>query len=85
MKLYYSKKFEKRFGSLSVKIQDKFFRRIDLFLKDPNHPDLKSHPLKGNLLGCRAFSVTGDYRVMYRILSKTEIKLLDIGTHNQVY
>lgn len=85
MKLFYSKKFEKRFNSLSVKIQDQFFKRIDLFLKNPNHPCLKSHPLKGNLIGCRAFSVTGNYRVTYRILSKTEIKLIDIGTHNQVY
>ena len=85
MKLFYTRKFKKRFKLLNSKIQNQFFKRINLFLSDPNHPSLKSHPLKGNLIGCRAFSITGNYRVTYRIISKTEIRIIDIGTHDQVY
>lgn len=32
-----------------------------------------------------AFSVTGDIRVIYRMLSEDEAELFDIGSHNQVY
>jgi len=85
MKLFYTKKFEKRFRLLDKKIQNQFFKRIEIFLKNPNYPSLKNHPLKGNLVGCRAFSVTGNYRVTFRYIGKEAIKLIDIGTRNQVY
>ncbi|MBI2634153.1 type II toxin-antitoxin system RelE/ParE family toxin [Candidatus Peregrinibacteria bacterium] len=43
------------------------------------------HPLKGNFVGYRAFSVTGDYRVIYRIIDTQTVKLVGIGTHSQIY
>lgn len=85
MKIAYSLHFLKRFQKLASKIQIRFKERLEFFLKNPYHPLLKNHPLKGDWIGCRAFSVTGDFRVIYRALSKDEIKLLDIGTHPQVY
>lgn len=67
------------------KIQVKFGERIDLLIKNQRDSKLKIHPLKGNMVGYRAFSVTGDYRVIYKVMSTESIKLIDIGTHSQVY
>jgi len=85
MNILFSERFKKRFKKLSKKVQDKFAERLDVFIKDTNSKILKIHPLKGNLVGYRAFSVTGDYRVIYRIIDKDNVKLIDIGKHSQVY
>jgi len=45
---------------------------------------LQDHLLMGKLEGYRAFSVTGDIRVVYYIHDQTAY-FVDIGTHNQVY
>lgn len=77
------KHYKKRVASSSA-LQSKLEERLAMLLTNPLHPLLHDHPLKGNQSGRRAFSVTGDVRVIYRIVDKT-IELLDIGTHNQVY
>ena len=60
-------------------------KRIKLFQENPDHPLLKDHALKGSKLGLRAFSVTGDIRIIYKFKSANTAIFLDIGTHNQVY
>ena len=85
MQIYFTQRFKKRFAKLPVKIQSQFGKRIDLFLENPNHQQLQNHPLKGNLAGLRAIAITGDYRMIFKIIGRDSIKLIDIGTHNQVY
>lgn len=85
MNLFFSERFKKRFKKLPKKIQDKFEQRLEIFDVDPAAAILKAHPLKGHLAGYRAFSVTGDYRVIFRIVDGDSVKLVDIGTHAQVY
>lgn len=75
--------FKKRFSSKS-NIQDKFNERIRRFAENQNDPILKDHGLGGKLQGHRAFSVTGDIRVIYYIFEDIAY-FIDIGTHNQVY
>lgn len=58
--------------------------RLSMFITNPRHPLLHDHALKGNRSGHRSFSVTGDIRIIYRVIDDA-IELLDIGTHNQVY
>ena len=65
-------------------LADKFKNRLDLFLESPQNPILKDHKLKGKKKDLRAFSVTGDTRVVY-FISGENLYLVDIGTHNQVY
>lgn len=60
-------------------------QRITLFKADPNDPILKDHGLVGAKKGLRAFSITGDIRVIYLPVSKDEVVFIDIGSHNQVY
>lgn len=66
-------------------IHKRFEQRLEYFCANPKNPILSDHPLKGDQSGKRAFSVTGDIRVIYTGSLETEILLLDIGTHNQVY
>lgn len=85
MQIIYSKKFEKRLAKLPLKVEQQFERRLELFLKNPSNALLGIHPLKGVLSGYRSFSVTGDYRVIFKYLSTDSVKFIDIGTHSQLY
>lgn len=83
----YSKKFTKNIRKrLTTKtLQGRFENRLKLFKQDKTHPLLKDHKLTGKMQGKRAFSITGDIRVVYRELDDNTIQFLDIGTHPQVY
>jgi YafQ family addiction module toxin component len=75
--------FKKRiFGK--VNIHKRFDDRVRLFTENPMNEILKDHPLVGKLDGYRAFSITGDIRVIYYIENNIAY-FVDIGTHNQVY
>lgn len=60
-------------------------KRIALFQKNPHHSLLKNHSLFGKKTHLRAFSITGNIRIIYFPTSKNRVLFLDIGTHNQVY
>lgn len=75
--------FKKRFFH-KPKTRKRFDERVRLFAEDNTNPLLKDHPLSGKLQGFRAFSITGDIRVVYYV-SKNTAYFVDIGTHNQVY
>ncbi len=60
-------------------------QRINLFQENSDEPLLRDHQLKGGKNNLRAFSITGDIRIIYIKISEDHIILLDIGTHNQVY
>lgn len=62
----------------------KIRRKNPPFFQNPSSPLLQDHSLAGDLEGYRAFSVTGDYRVVY-FKEEVTFHLYDIGTHNQVY
>lgn len=80
----FHKHFTKRIAN-SPSLRKKFDGRLIEFLDNPNNPLLNDHALKGDQSGRRAFSITGDIRVIYRKKNDTTILFLDIGTHNQVY
>ena len=66
------------------RLHKKFKERARLFEQNPDNPILNDHALKGKFDQKRAFSVTGDVRVIYYIHDGTAY-FVDIGTHAQVY
>lgn len=63
---------------------------MDLLQKDPFQPQLKTHKLKGILEGCWACSVEYNLRIVFdfvknHVTDDTEILLINIGTHEEVY
>lgn len=85
MQVILTARFRKRFEKLPPKVRKRFEDRLALFLREPFHPTLRNHPLTGNLVGYRSFSVTGDYRVIFRLLDVGTVKFLAIGRHQYVY
>ena len=86
MQIRFHKTFKKHFDKLSLPVKNKAFAAIKKFSKNPHDASLKNHPLLGKLEGARAFSVTGDVRIIFKEYEKyILVIMLDIGTHNQVY
>ena len=85
MKIITNRAFNKKFLKLPVKIRIQFNSRVELFKKNPANPLLKNHTLHGDMSGLKAFSINGDYRVIYARINDDQIILLSIGSHNQVY
>jgi len=66
-------------------LKSRFWGAVEMFAKDPFQSRLRTHKLTGKLDGLWAFSVSYDCRVIFKFLSKTEILLIDIGGHDEVY
>jgi addiction module RelE/StbE family toxin len=75
------KKIVKQYPDIKEKLSDS----LNIFVKDPFHPTLKTHKLGGPLRGNYAFTVGYDLRVVFKFLSKKEVLLETIGTHDEVY
>lgn len=88
MRFLVSQKFEKifkrRFNNKPY-LNERLQERIGLFAANPNNEILNNHRLKGYKKPLYSFSITGDIRVIYELIDENTAKLLDIGTHNQVY
>jgi len=77
-----ARKFVKRHPELKKKVA-LILRDLE---KDPFQPHLDYHPLGGKQAGVQAVSITDSYRItMTVIITKKEIILLDIGSHDDVY
>ena len=82
-----TKKFDKSYKkniSHQGRSKTNYVDRVSRFKAGERGYPLNDHPLTGKLASKRAFSITGDIRVIYEE-TENEIIFLDIGTHNQVY
>jgi addiction module RelE/StbE family toxin len=87
MKIKYHKDFLKNYKKrikLNPKLAKQFIKQLNKFINNPKDPSLRDHKLIGKKQDLRAFSVTGDMRVVYKVVDD-EIWLYDVGSHNQVY
>lgn len=87
MTLTYHKRFKKHFRQRiepNTSLAGQFHDRLALFMDNPGSPMIKDHKLSGRYKEYRAFSVSGDVRVVYK-WTEEGILLYDIGRHNQVY
>lgn len=78
----HTRKFLRKHPDLRPALRD----TLDDLSRDPFQPQLKLHPLSGNLAGVQAVSLTYSYRLTLLVrVTEREIVLLDIGTHDEVY
>lgn len=87
MKINYHKEFLKNYKKRIKpypKLATQFKKQLKRFIQNPKEPSLHDHKLIGKKKSFRAFSVTGDIRIVY-LIESNEIWLYDIGSHNQVY
>lgn len=78
------KHYKKRIATNNT-VKKHFEERVKQFAENKNNPLLRDHALSGDMKGFRAFSITGDVRVVYKTESKNVVLFYDTGTHNQVY
>lgn len=81
--IHFNKHYTQRIESTPA-LKKRYIERVNLFLKNPKNPILRSHALIGNKKGQKSFSITEDYRIIYEEFKEYYI-FLDIGTHSQVY
>ena len=88
MKIKLHPKFKKAYKTRiapNKKLIKQTENRIGMFKTNHTNPVLKDHGLSGAKRQLRAFSVTGDIRIVYIPVSEDEVIFIDIGSHNQVY
>ncbi|MDY6950021.1 MAG: type II toxin-antitoxin system mRNA interferase toxin, RelE/StbE family [Thermodesulfobacteriota bacterium] len=70
---------------VNPRLQGRFWRRLEEFLKDPFSAPLRTHKLSGKLAGQWAFSVDEHHRVLFEFIGDDSVLLIDVGTHDEVY
>ena len=81
----FKRSYKKRIRTDAV-LQENFWDALELFVKNPFHPYLKTHKLTGELHGSWAFSISHDRRVIFKFFNDNKnVLLIDIGTHDEVY
>ena len=88
LRIDFTPRFNKQRKAAPIEIKTAFREVLELFLENPNHPQLRSHPLKERYSGYNSIDVTGDWRALFKVRqSKTEIVVTFhiLGTHPQLY
>jgi addiction module RelE/StbE family toxin len=86
MRIRHHRRFVKQFRKLPPQMQRKALSTIAEFAADPRTPRLHNHALKGNFLGQRAISVTGDIRIVFQEEGNYQrVTLLRVGSHSEAY
>ncbi|MBI3634295.1 MAG: type II toxin-antitoxin system YafQ family toxin [Candidatus Yonathbacteria bacterium] len=85
MVITYSRVFKKMLRKQPAVMQEKFYERLTLFVKNPYHPLLINHLLNGEWVGCRSINITGDISAIFEEISGEHIEFVDIGSHSKLY
>jgi addiction module RelE/StbE family toxin len=85
MMLRRSKLFIKQYKKLPVKVKVQFNERLELWLTQSSHPQLRNHPLTGSYQGYWSFNVSGDVRALYYFENEELVIFALIGSHSQLY
>lgn len=79
-------KIERRFLKRHPDLRDRYHKTLTVLEADPFHPSLRLHPLKGNLAGLHAVSISFQYRIVLELeIREQEIILISVGSHGEVY
>lgn len=84
MDIVFHKQFNEKFGKLPMKIQNKFYERLSIFIKNNYDSILKNHSIDPVFPNCRSINITDDYRAIFKE-SDNRIIFITIGTHSELY
>ncbi len=76
-----SSKFKKSYKKLPKSIQDKAKEKEKIFRANPFNSRLNTHKLHGKYQEYWAFTVVGQYRIMFAFIDSDRVDFINIGTH----
>ena len=76
----------RKFLKKHPEIHSQYRNTLELLQLNPYHPSLRLHSLQGRLSGLSSVSINISYRIVLElVIEGSEILLVNIGTHDQVY
>ena len=87
--IIYTESYNKRASRFLKKYLDlisQYEKTLKILEKNPNHPSLRLHQLKGKLKDLHSISINISYRItMEFYITDKEIVLVNVGHHDDVY
>lgn len=87
-KIAFSSSFKKAF-KIKIKgrknLEDRFWKKVELFIKYPFDRKLRTHKLSGRLKELWSFTIEYDLRVIFYFAEREKVIFVDIGKHEEVY
>lgn len=81
----FKRRFE-RFNRTHPELRERIAQLFEALEDDPFQPQLRLHALSGRQTGLRSVSVNYQYHMLLRLdLAESQIFLVDIGSHDEVY
>lgn len=80
--IVYTPKFLKKFKELDGEIKRAAAEKEKIFEKNPFHPSLRLHGLKGKLGRYWSISVNMNYRIIFEYKENGDVLFLSIGKHD---
>jgi len=67
-------------------LKSQYLKTLKLLEANPFHPSLRLHALAGRLQGLHSVSINLSYRITLElILQESDVVLVNVGDHDQVY
>lgn len=84
MEVKFHTTFKKKLKKIPLKIQNRFYERLELFMQDKCNRVLNNHSVDQAYPNCRSMNVSGDYRAIFEDRGELII-FINIGTHSDLY
>lgn len=84
----FSSSFRRTFKKIiknNKSIEKRFWEKVNLFIQNPYHSQLRTHKLTGRLNELWSFTIEYDCRVLFYFSNAKKVVFIDIGTHEEVY
>jgi len=86
IKVAYSNSFKRSFKKrIKGQKEELFFQKLELFIKNPYHKQLRTHKLSGKLKDLWSFSIDRNTRIVFYFVDPNHVIFENIGTHDEVY
>lgn len=80
----FKKAFKKKIKG-NKEVESKFWKEVEIFIKNPFDKRLKTHELSGKLKDLWSLSIEYDLRVIFYFVDNDKAVFVDIGKHDEVY
>jgi addiction module RelE/StbE family toxin len=80
----FKRAYKKRIKGQKEK-EEAFFKKMEIFIHEPYHPQLRTHKLSGQLKDLWSFSIDYNIRVIFYFVDEQHVIFENIGTHDEVY